>query len=152
VPKDEIDRLVHDAQFDCLRARHDAVDAASAKIALDLDVMVKKLGYVAILTVYPTFAALVQESNELRDKIVFSRANRENRESIYQVLESVDLPGLVKKYRALMASEPIMRKIASKARWASLFNYVMGIGGVLFGIGSWLFSSGIPSRLRSLLP
>lgn len=132
-PKEDVDSLVHDALFDCLRARHDAIDAASSKIAIDLELMLRKLGYDVVLRVYPSFAALVQELTDLRDKIVASRGNREKRTVIYELIKSTDLPGLVKKYRQLMASEPIMKKIAVRERRFMVLNYGIGIAGLLMG-------------------
>jgi hypothetical protein len=55
-PDDEISALFNDAQFNCLRARHDAIDVATAKIALDLETALKKLGPKAILETFPKFS------------------------------------------------------------------------------------------------
>jgi uncharacterized protein YdcH (DUF465 family) len=52
---DDIRKLLHDADFDCHRARHDAVDAATSKIATDLKAMTDKLGYHAVLKAYQVF-------------------------------------------------------------------------------------------------
>src|SRR5229473_6540765 len=38
--RSKIEDLLRDAKFGCHRARHDAIDAATAKIAVDLDIAV----------------------------------------------------------------------------------------------------------------
>lgn len=63
-----IAELLHDAKFDCLRARHDATDAAASKIALDLEIMRKKLGYNAILKTCPDFAAFTNLLVHINEK------------------------------------------------------------------------------------
>jgi hypothetical protein len=54
---EEIEALLREARFDCHRARHDAIDAGTSKIAIDLEIMVKKLGPEVILPVCPGFQA-----------------------------------------------------------------------------------------------
>jgi hypothetical protein len=46
-------KLLGDAHFDCCRARHDAVDAATSKISADLDLAVKHLGADTVLKSFP---------------------------------------------------------------------------------------------------
>lgn len=41
-PEEKIIGLLQDAEFDCHRARHDAIDAATSKIAVDLEIATKK--------------------------------------------------------------------------------------------------------------
>jgi hypothetical protein len=130
--QEDIDDLLADAKFDCHRARHDAIDAATSKIAIDLEIMVTKLGYEVILPVHPQFPQLVQELQAVRDKIAASRKDRENREAIYSVIEASDFPDLIKSYETMMASEYIMVSIAKKRRRSEVWGIV---GTVLGAIG-----------------
>jgi len=81
-------RLLRDAHFDCCRARHDAIDAATAKIVSDLEIAVARLGPEAVLTSFPEFSQLLGALGEVRDKIAISREDRQNRDAIYETLES----------------------------------------------------------------
>jgi len=126
----DADSLLQEARFDCHRARHDAIDAATAKMAIDLDIMVKKIGYEVILPVFPKFPNLICDLNEIREKIVASRRDRDDREKIYSVLEVVNFPALVAVHKELLGSEPIMKKMATRRRWLDL----SGIAGTIFGI------------------
>ena len=125
--KNDVDSLLQDAEFNCLRARHDAIDAATAKVAVDLEIATNKIGYAAILAAMPNFSELHNLLNEIRDKVRKSRRNRDNREEIYEIIETTDFKALVEKYRTFQASEPIMIKLASKERFHRVINY--GVGG-----------------------
>lgn len=141
-PEDQkkIDDLLADARFDCHRARHDAVDAATADIAAQLVVMVKHLTYEAILPAYPEFPALYRDLRSARDRIAGSRGKRKDREAIYSAIEATDLVKLVGQYNDLMACEPIMKTVAKSqrrerliSRWGLIIGVILGVGGIIVG-------------------
>lgn len=134
-----IESLLTDALFDCHRARHDAVDAATSKITLDLDILQTKLGIDVVLQAFPDFPKLVREVDALREKIVASRKIRTNRENIYTGIEAVDFPELVSRYNMLRSSEPIMLKLAKGRRRERAYTLAFGIGGIVLAVISWLF-------------
>jgi len=129
-PPDAIEDLLRDARFDCHRARHDAIDAATAKIAIDLEIMVRKLGVEVILPVFPEFPALFRQLKDIRLKIRVSRKNREDRAAIYAVLESVDFPAFADAYNEMRGSEDMMKQIAKHRRHSE----AIGIGGAILGV------------------
>ncbi|MGA7676383.1 MAG: hypothetical protein WCA78_15225 [Rhizomicrobium sp.] len=116
-PQNDIDGWLADAKFDCHRARHDAIDTATSKIAITIENMVGKLQYEAILPAFPEFPALVNHLGDVRKRIVESRKGRENREALYTAIEGADFPSLVDRYRRLLECEPIMRRLALRNRW-----------------------------------
>lgn len=130
----DIRELLADAKFDCLRARHDAIDSASATMAAELKVAVQKLKYTAVLTAFPDYAKLLARLNKVRASISKSRKNRENREEIYAALQSVDFGGLVDAYREFQEAEQLMREIASGERRTRLIDRGLAIGGVAVGV------------------
>jgi hypothetical protein len=83
---DEIESLLRDAIFDCHRARHDAIDAGTSKIAIDLEIMADKIGFDVILSVHQNFSSLYKQLRAIRGKIVESRHLRSDREAIYSVI------------------------------------------------------------------
>lgn len=56
---DEAAKRLQDAEFNCYRARHDAIDAATAKIAIDLEAATR-LAYGAVLAGYAEFPDMWQ--------------------------------------------------------------------------------------------
>jgi len=142
--QEKIRGFLEDARFDCHRARHDAIDAATAKIASDLAIMVEKLGYDAILPAYPNFASLYQELTKFRARIQASRGKRDNRESIYSVIEAADFPALVASFNAMRVHEPVMIALAKKARRTHFYAkraLICGIFAVVLSVGLWLIPS-----------
>lgn len=135
--KDIVEGLLQDALFDCLRARHDAVDAATAQIAVTLDLAAEKLGYDVITQTFHKFTELRAKLNSVRSKIVESRGNRSNREAIYSVVETIDFPQFVALFSEFQESEPIMVELAKSARRTKLKNDVfgyIGIAGFIVGV------------------
>ncbi len=130
----EIEALLQDAKFDCHRARHDAIDALTSKIALDLDLMCNKLGYDAILKAYPNFITFSNKLSEIQERIAEARKARQNREAIYTSLEVNEYEDLVKEFKVLRRAEPIMKSLARRERLISWGGLTIGIIGVLAGI------------------
>ena len=139
----KLTNLLADARFDCHRARHDAIDAATAKIAADFEIMTKMLGYGPILGAFPKFPELYSALTKVRRNIVNSRGDRENREKIYSVLEQCDFRALVVMFEDLRMCEPMMLALAKKERAISFWGKVggaVGIIGLLVGIGGVLIA------------
>lgn len=132
--------ILGDAQFDCCRARHDAIDAVTTKIASDLDVAREKLGAGSVLQAFPDFSSLVGSLYEVRDKIVESRENRENRNAIYESIQNGNLTQIVKKYKEFQASEPIMKQYAQSERRNKIFFVRTTVASVLIALAALIYS------------
>ncbi|MCX7899848.1 MAG: hypothetical protein N2444_07180 [Methylocystis sp.] len=124
---EDIQGFLNDAKFDCYRARHDAIDVATAKMAKDIEIMVRKIKYDAILKSYPKFPELYGSLNVLRTKIARSRKQRQNREAIYSSIENVDMPELVELFQNLRGCEPMMIDLEKSDRREKLVNRVLTV-------------------------
>jgi hypothetical protein len=136
----EVRALLADAEFDCHRARHDAIDSATAKIAVDLEIMTKKLGYEVILPVYGDFPKLVQGLIAIRRKITLSREKREDRDAIYSVLQAADFPRLISMFDDMRSSEHIMKTMARRRRRSEAIGVIgaaLGLIGIVVAIYFW---------------
>lgn len=122
---------LRDAHFDCCRARHDAIDAATSKMVAALDNAKDKLGVTILLTHFADAGKIIRRLGEVRAKIALSREDRENRDKIYAVLQSHDLSEIVSLYDDFRASEGLMRESAKKERRATLRNTVYGWAGLI---------------------
>ncbi len=131
---EKITELLQDAKFDCHRARHDAIDAATSKIASDIDTMSRRLGYHAILKAYPEFGNFSRQLSTVRQKIVDSRGDRNSREAIYSALEQSEFKDLVNAYKGVQTAEPIMKAIAKKEKIAKWAGYAFGIIGIMIAL------------------
>lgn len=124
---ERIRKLLHDADFDCHRARHDAVDAATSKITSDITAMTNKLGYDIVLRSYPAFPIFYTTLRRIRQKIVHSRKDRQNRDAIYESIENVDLEKIVYDFQDLLLAEAIMKSLARKERLHKFLIYGLGV-------------------------
>lgn len=129
-PGSALQRL-QDAQFDCCRARHDAIDAATSKMVATLDNSQEKLGIDVVMTHFAEFPAMIQSLGEVRDKIAISRERREDRDAIYASIEAVDLVELTKVFSRFRACEPLMRESARRNRRQLFGSKIFGWAGVI---------------------
>lgn len=126
-------KLIDDAHFDCCRARHDAIDAATAKISADLDIAVRKIGPDIVLDKFPDLSKLISALNVTRGKIAKSRKNREDRDAIYETIQHDNLESVVKMFSAFQASEPLLVAAGVQARKDRMWGKFFGWGGLIFG-------------------
>lgn len=123
--------LLEDARFCCHRAQHDAIDAAMAKIGIDLDDLTSRLGFEAVIHAYPEFRHFYADFTTSRAKIVSSRGNRDDRNGIYEAITAVDLPNLVTHYEMVLAVRPIAKSTAIRLKIASVWGAMIGIVTIL---------------------
>lgn len=122
--------LFEDARFCCHRAQHDAIDAAMAKIAIDLDNLTNKLGFEAVIHAYPDFRTFYSDFAIAKNKIAQSRGNRNNRNGIYQSITEVDLPELAKQHEQLMAVRPIAKWTALRLKMSGIWAAIVGLAAI----------------------
>jgi len=125
---------LNDAKFDCYRARHDSIDVATAKMAKDIEVMVTKIKYEAILKAYPSFPELYSELGIVRTKIAKSRGKRQDRELVYSAIENTDFPKLVERFQKLRACEPMMINLAKADRREKLIGRILTVISIIIAI------------------
>lgn len=127
--------LLEDARFCCHRAQHDAIDAALAKIGIDLDDLTKRLGFEAVIKAYTPFREFYSEFAVARDKIATSRARREDRNAIYETVTAVNLPGLISHYEKVMAVRPLIKNYSLRMRlgsWNAMIITIATIAAMIF--------------------
>ncbi|MDR3534146.1 MAG: hypothetical protein P4L90_26725 [Rhodopila sp.] len=123
--------LLQDACFDCHRARHDAIDAATAQISVTLKEAVTRLKHEAVLQAFPKYSALMHALGTVRTNIVDSRASQDVRESLYAVVEDSHFPDLVSLFREFQTSESTMVAIAGRQRIERLISRAALFVGVI---------------------
>ena len=81
-----------------------------------------------MMKVSPNFPAFYQSLRGIRRKIVDSREDRQNRDTIYESIENVDLKALVSDFEDIVESESVMVQAARRERLSKLI--VIGVGGI----------------------
>jgi len=130
--------LARDAKFFCHRARHDAIDAATSKMAGDLAVAVEYLSAQVVMNHFSDFPTLYRNLLNVREKVAVSRKDRENRDLIYETIQTVDLVKLSEVYTDFRTCEPLMVQTAEKEKRETRRNKIKGNAGLalgVFGIG-----------------
>ncbi len=123
--EDKVRALVEDARFCCHRSQHDAIDAAMAKIAIDMDDLTTRLGFDAVIEAYPQFREFYGTFVISRQRIASSREKREDRRAIYDAIVAVDLPKIIECYETMMAVRPIAKSAALKRKLGSANGIVL---------------------------
>jgi len=126
--------MLRDALMNCLRARHDAIDAATSKITVHLDLAVQKLGAARVLTYFPSWGETYAHLSDVREKIAVSRGSRNERAAIYATIEAADLPKIIKLYSEFKAMEPSLVKEAKHGRWTAAGGWIVATGLAVAGV------------------
>jgi hypothetical protein len=138
-----------DAHFDCIRARHDAIDTTVSCAAVEIDKIEQMVSSEIIGSVfhkYPEFISLVQEA---QFKIANSRFDRSKRELVYKnsdeaekvknAVIGVEFDKLVESYRLLHVNSGRIKKAGQSGRRKDLWAiWIAPILLVLFAaIAAW---------------
>lgn len=135
-----ISEYLQDAKFDCHRARHDAIDAATSRMQVTLKLMADKLSKNVILKACPDFAKFWGQLSEANDTIVQTRGpNRENRDQLYAGLEQINFKQLVGDFGKIQRAEPIMIALAREDKLTRWISYAFGMGGLILTALNLLF-------------
>lgn len=130
--------ILRDAQLDCMRARHDAVDAATSKVLVHLELAVGNLGASRVLSAFPKWSETYKHLVDVRAQIVTSREHRNDRERIYTLIETADLPQIVKLYDEFCAQEPRLIREAKIGRWKEVGLWGLTIASLVLAVVSLL--------------
>lgn len=122
--KKELADLLADAHFNCHRARHDAIDAATDAMLRRLDAAIDKLGDDIVNQHFPNAVSLAIGLTDIQERIAESRKDRDNRDAIYAAIEGVDLLELHGQFKRFIYSRPRMLKAASRRRWGRFWGII----------------------------
>jgi hypothetical protein len=136
---EKVDSLLQDAEYDCHRARHDAIDASVSLMAKNIESVVRKVGYSAICQAYPRFSDLREGLSVVNKKIMQSRESRQSRESFYSSIASEDLLALAELYNSFNASHDVMISIAKKERRSFFISLFISAVSIILAIIFYFF-------------
>lgn len=83
--------LAKDAHFDCCRARHDAIDAATSYMAEVIELAAVELGADVLLDKFPKITKITYLLSTVRAKVTKSRKERDDRDIIYTAIQADNL-------------------------------------------------------------
>lgn len=118
--------LSDDAIFDCLRARHDAIDATISYFAKELDVATSAFDGHIIKTEFPQFLELNDWVIAIQEKIQKSRRDRINRDFTYIKTANEEFEKCCKLFRDFKTSIMPIRPLEMRSRKAFLVKNIFG--------------------------
>lgn len=137
--------LARDAKFFCHRARHDAIDAATQKMAGDLAVAIEYLSAAIIMEKFAQFPTFYRSLLTIRERIACTRENRDDRDKIYETIQLVDLAKLIEVYDDFRTCEPLMytaclqeQKDKKRNEIKANAGITLGVLGILTAIAFWM--------------
>ena len=117
---DDSDALaqLQDAYFDCLRAKHDAMDVAINEIAGRIRLSQEDLGPETVIQAFPEFTQLLRGLNVFESQIADSREARGTRDAVYEEIQT-NFDDTLRLYDEFKASEALMKHLADNAALAA---------------------------------
>ncbi|SRR5579871_1225594 len=145
---DDICRFLADAIEDCVKAKHDAIDAALYFVTIWFQETEQKIGVHRLIEIFPEYMEVTSRVINVQDKIAESREDRvHNRDGIYDEIEMNDYDTILDLYDRMRISKPRVQKIVSIHEFreiALLWGTVLGVlvGAGLLGIEIYKLLSG----------
>lgn len=149
---------LEDATEDCVKSKHDAIDAMLDFITIWFDDVERQLGLGAVQKYFPDYIQVAGTISDIQDKIANSRANRiAHRDEIYDQIEVESYDRILALFNAMKLSHHrVAAQIHAERREARLqkrlaiggvvFGAVFGLGGIGVSVATWL----IPASSISL--
>ena len=135
-----------DATEDCVKAKHDAIDAMLDFITSWLDRTENKLSLSSVVKYFPNYIEVTSKISAIQDKIAASRASRTTlRDSIYDEIETADYDSILLLFTTMRQSEDrVQAEVQAEAEEKERFrqrqvqlqyegrlNLVIGVAGVI---------------------
>lgn len=105
---------LQDAYFDCLRAKHDAMDVAINEIAGRIRLSQEDLSPEVVIRAFPQFGKLLAGLSAFEAKIADSREERATRDEVYESIQD-NFDETLELYDQFKASEELMKSLADNA-------------------------------------
>lgn len=128
-------RDIADATEDCVKAKHDAIDAMINFITTWFDATEKRLSLSEVQKYFPNYTQITSRIYQIQDQIEESRGDRNNlRNKIYDDIENGDYAEILSLYRDMQTSSHRVTAEARKKKRKENFLAALSITG-------WLISA-----------
>lgn len=107
-PMARVTAFFEDARFCCYRARHDAIDATIATIALELRAFTNKIGFEPVLQAFPQYPQLLKMLDDTQKRIAYSRRRRNDRNAVYSTVNDTRFIEIIDLFQLFRVPDPII--------------------------------------------
>lgn len=134
---EDIEKHLIEAVENCVKARHDAVDAAVQFIHKRMNLLVNAVGRADVIRHFPQFSLLQKEISEIDRKIIHSRKDRSIIDEQYEAILNEHSEKLLDFYGMLEESEFAIRSAIKAQNHKNFRNLIISsLVGFLLGIAS----------------
>ena len=115
---DNICRFLADAIEDCVKAKHDAIDAMLYFVTIWFKENEKRIGLHRLMEIFPNYIDVTAQISAVQAKIARSREDRVSaRDGLYDEIEIQDYDMMLLLYDKMSISKDRIQRIASRAEW-----------------------------------
>lgn len=147
---EELDVHFIEAIQNCIKARHDALDAAVHFIHKRIATLIGAVGLLEVRSHFPNFNLLEDEIKAIDRKIIEARADRSKLDGNYDAILFEHREKLIRFYKELESSEFAIRKSLLAQKKKNQINMLISVGiGFLLGIIGSVIASNIDRAIVS---
>lgn len=132
---EKLHAYIDDAIEDCVKAKHDAIDAVISFVVRWFNEHERKLGLSYLHKCFPTYLEVTAKIADIQEKIEESRQNRtQKRDGLYDEIEIDGYDAILNLYQQMRLSEKRINRIirTEKLAWYALWFF--GVTGFVIGI------------------
>jgi hypothetical protein len=130
--EEQIHAYIDDAIEDCVKAKHDAIDAVMSFVVRWFSEQERLIGLRNVQHFYPNYLPLTAKIADIQGKIEQSRGDRTRlRESIYDEIENNGYDDILELYKEMRSSRRRVDKVIWRERWKNRILWIFGVAGFL---------------------
>lgn len=110
--REQIRRYLADAIEDCVKAKHDSIDAMIDFVTTWFDELEEKIGLKRLIEMFPEYLDVTARIVGVQDKIAHSREHRTTtRDKVYDDIEANDYEVILDLYNKMRLSRPRVQSV-----------------------------------------
>lgn len=135
----EVANFVADATEDCVKAKHDAIDAMLNFVTSWFDDLEKKVGAEQLQILFPEYLEVLGSIAGIQEQIAASRADRTRlRDAIYNRIDGNDYERILRLFVSMKNSQERVTAIAAKNRKKVTKETRLKYAALVFGVAGWV--------------
>jgi hypothetical protein len=131
---DDVYRYLADAYEDCVKAKHDAIDATISFVTVWFQEIEEYIGLRAVQEFFPEYLDITAKISDIQDKIAESREDRHNmRDGVYDEIEGQDYDDILALFDKMYKSKDRIDRQIRKDRMYKDIMIMAAVGGPVLG-------------------
>jgi hypothetical protein len=125
---EKIRRYLGDAIEDCVKSKHDAIDAMIDFVTTWFNHMEGRIGLSSLVGLFPDYIEITSRIAAVQDKIAHSREHRAaSRDGVYDEIENEDYDAILALYNRMRLSRDRVQKISNWDWWHRVANMMLTV-------------------------